>query len=82
MNIRCRIMTSREKFEELLYEVDENALIFDGFDDAIIGYTEDFRAVYQFDKMVDWLVEHDHMSPMDALEWLEYNTIRALPPAR
>ena len=27
------------------------------YDDALIGVSEDGRAIYDFDKMVDWLVD-------------------------
>lgn len=49
------------------------------YDDALIGVTEDGRAVYDFDKMVAWLVETEGLTELDAIEWIEYNTIRALP---
>ncbi len=51
------------------------------YDDALIGVTEDNRAVYDFDKMVDWLCEKEGLSVVAAIEWIEYNTIRALPYA-
>lgn len=49
-----------------------------GYDDALIGVTEDDRAVYDFDKMVTWLVETEGMEPLEAIEWIERNTIPAL----
>ena len=49
-----------------------------GYDDALIGVTDDNRAVYDFDKMVDWLCETEEFSYTEAVEWIEYNTIRAL----
>ena len=49
------------------------------YDDALIGVTDDNRAVYDFNKMVEWLVFHEGFEPSEAIEWIEYNTIRALP---
>lgn len=49
------------------------------YDDAIIGVTTDGRAVYEFEKMVDCLMNKEGWSDIDAIEWIEYNTIRALP---
>lgn len=49
------------------------------YDDALVGVTEDGRAVYDFDKMVAWLVETEGLTEEAAIEWIEYNTIRALP---
>jgi hypothetical protein len=51
------------------------------YDDALVGLTVDGRAVYDFDKMVAWLVETKGFTEEDAIEWIEYNTIRALPYA-
>ena len=49
------------------------------YDDALIGVSEDNRAIYDFEKMVDWLIENEGFSDNEAVEWIEYNTIRALP---
>ena len=48
------------------------------YDTALIGVTTDDRAVYDYDKMVDWLVETEDFTPEEAAEWIDYNTIRAL----
>lgn len=71
-------MTDREKVECAGYE---NVALFENYsyDGALIGVTEDNRAVYDFDKMVDWLVEMEGFTVEDAIEWIEYNTVRALP---
>lgn len=37
--------------------------------------------MYDYDKMVEWLEERDRMTQDDAVEWIEYNAIRALPYA-
>lgn len=49
------------------------------YDTAIIGVTDDNRVVYDFNKMVDWLVSEKNMDADEAVEWIEYNTIRAIP---
>jgi hypothetical protein len=51
------------------------------YDDALVGVTEDARAVYDFDKMIDWLMETEDMAEDVAIEWIEYNTVRSLPYA-
>ena len=48
------------------------------YEDAIIGVTTDNRAVYSFSKMVDWLMSTENFTYEDAVEWIEYNTIRSL----
>ena len=49
------------------------------YDDALIGVTDDNRAVYDYTKMIDWLMKEEGWSEIEAMEWIDYNTIRALP---
>lgn len=49
------------------------------YDDALIGISDDNRAIYDYDKMVEWLVVEESFTVEDAMEWIDYNTIRALP---
>lgn len=49
------------------------------YDDALIGVTDDNRAIYDYEKMVQWLVETEEWTYEEAAEWIDYNTIRAFP---
>ena len=50
------------------------------YDDALVGVTTDKRAVYNYDAMVEWLVEQEEFEDdIEAMEWIDYNTIRAIP---
>lgn len=49
-----------------------------GYDDALIGISEDNRAVYDYNKMIEWLIKEENWSEEEAIEWIDYNTIRAL----
>ena len=60
-------------YEDVVY------LINYSYDDALIGISEDNRAIYDFNKMVEWLMREEHFTDTEAIEWIEYNTIRALP---
>lgn len=51
------------------------------YDSAIVGVTDEGNVVYDFWKMVDYLMEHDGMEMMEAVEFIEFNTIRAPPYA-
>lgn len=61
----------------------EDAVVFDNpdYDAAIIGVTEDARVVYDYDLMRRILETRDEMTEEEAAEWLDYNTLRALPYA-
>ena len=71
-------MTAEEK---LLNEGYEDIIIFSGdsYDDALIGVSDDGRAIYDYDLMVEWLMVNDNMTDVDAMEWIDYNTIRSIP---
>jgi hypothetical protein len=49
------------------------------YDKALIGVTDDGRAVYDYELMVEWLMDTEGWSYEDAAEWVSYNTLRALP---
>lgn len=49
------------------------------YPNSIIGLTVDDRAIYDMEQMIVDLMSEDEMSYIDALEFIEYNTIRALP---
>lgn len=74
------ILTAREKLLDLGYE---DTIIFENesYDDALIGVLHDERAIYSFEKMVEWLMEKDKITREETIEWIEYNTIRAIPYA-
>lgn len=71
-------MNAEERLLEYGYE-DVKYLVNESYDDALIGISEDGRAIYDFDKMVDWLVDKYNYTDEEAVEWIEYNTLRALP---
>lgn len=59
----------------------EDAVVFDcpDFDTAIIGVTEEGQVVYDYWKMVAQMMSDDGISREEAMEFIEYNTIRVLP---
>lgn len=73
-----------EKIREALCDMGhEDAVVFDrpDFDEAIVGVTDEGRVVYDYDKMVHCLRIADGMSEEEAIEFIEFNTMRALPYA-
>ena len=72
--------TSEQILEENGYE-DVVILKNESYDSALIGVSNDNRAIYSFEKMVEWYMEKNKCSEEDAIEWIEFNTLRALPYA-
>lgn len=68
---------------ELRAELPEDAIVFDNmsYDGSIVGVTTDGRVVYDYDKMIEELMEDEGWSYEDAAEWIDYNTIRSIPYA-
>lgn len=50
----------------------------DEFADGAIGLTDDYHLVYDYNKLVKSLSEHNKWSEEEAIEWLDYNTLRAI----
>ena len=67
--------------EDIRMMLDEEAIVFDNpsFDNAIIAVDQDGRAVYDYDLMVEELMRDEEWTMEDAIEWIEYNTLRAIP---
>lgn len=69
--------------ERLLESGYEGAVILRNYDydyeTAVIGVNTEGRVVYSFEKMVKYLIDNEKMTEEEAIEWIEYNTIRALP---
>ena len=69
-------MTVREQ----LAEVDENIIVYDGLDEALIGHgycwhNQKNIAVYDFDKIAKILIDRDGMSEEEAVEFINFNII-------
>lgn len=53
-------------------------MLFDGLESAFIGYAQqangDALAVYDWDKMIEHIIESEGVDIADAIEYLEFNT--------
>lgn len=72
---------TRQEINEHLEAMEENALLMDGFDEALIGFSqrinEPLLAVYSWEKMMSVCIERDGMSDEEAEEYISYNCIGA-----
>lgn len=60
----------------------EDSIVFENpnYDSAIIGYDENSgRIVYDYEKMAEHLMDNDGMTYEEAVEFIDYNTVRACP---
>lgn len=72
-------MSVNERLVDNGYEGVKYLTDFD-YESALIGVTHDNRAVYDFNKMIEYLINTEGFeNETEAIERIEYNTIRALP---
>ena len=51
----------------------------DEYADGAVGLSNDNHVIYDYNKLVESLMKHNNWSDTEAIEWLEYNTLRAIP---
>ena len=71
-------MNAEERLLEYGYE-GVKYLVDESYDDALIGVSEDGRAIYDFGLMIEWLTNKYDWTETESIEWIETNTLRALP---
>ena len=73
-------MSNKEILVDMGYE---HSIIFTNpdYDDAIIGISHDDRVIYDYDKMIAHLMDHEDMTDEEAVDYISYNTIRSIPYA-
>ena len=49
------------------------------FDKAIIGVSHDNRLIYDYELMIEDYMKQHNCDSEEAIEWIEFNTIRSLP---
>ena len=58
-----------------------NSIVLDNesYDNSIIGMTFEGAAIYSYDKMIEEYMKDNGCTEEEAVDWIEYNTIRAIP---
>lgn len=67
--------------QEIRNKLPPDAVVFDNhaYDNSIIGTTFDGRAIYAFNKMVKELMNDEGWTGEECIDWIEFNTMGALP---
>lgn len=70
-----------DKLRKYLNDEGFDCIILDepSFDNSITGFSTDGRLVYDFDKMVHECITDTELDHDAAIEFISYNTLRALP---
>jgi len=68
-----------DSIRNILDEYAEGSVILEGFNDAIIGVTEEFgrgsRILYSKDKILEILTSDNQMDILEAIEYYEFNIL-------
>lgn len=67
------------KIKKYLEDNYPDSYLFDDLDDAIVGVSTSDNVVYEFDKIIQILMERDGMTYEEAVEYFDYNIDRVLP---
>ena len=90
MNEQEQNQTNEQKLERTAeqiladngYDAEDIVLLKDeSYDSALIAVTDDYRAVYSYDKMVEWYMEKNGCTAEEAMKWIDFNTLRVIPYA-
>lgn len=66
---------------EIRKQLPPHSIVFDheSFDNSIIGVTLDGRVIYLYEEMVNEYMRDNKCSEQEAWDWIDYNTLRAIP---
>ena len=71
MDARERLLDNG--YENVAYFINES------YDTALIGVSDDNRAIYDYDLMIEYLMDKYDWSEQESIDWIEVNTLKALP---
>jgi hypothetical protein len=70
---------SRDAVVAFLEELTDGAIVYDGFEDAFIGFAERCSspgvAIYSYERMIQVLMGRDGMTYDEAVEYIDFNVI-------
>ena len=69
------------KIRDYIAEEHEEAAIFNipSYDNSIVGITDDGHIIYDYDKMIEEFMSENNVTMQEAIEFVEYNTLRTIP---
>ena len=72
---------SLQELKELIEEItDDDVVVFENpdFCTAFVGLSHDGRAIYDYDKMIEYMIREQGVSVEEAVDHISYDTIRSL----
>ena len=78
-----KLRTPEEILEDNGYDIEtlqeEKTILYRNpdFSTAIIGISDSYHVVYDYNKMIEHLMTYEGWSEEESIEWIDYNTLRA-----
>ena len=64
--------------EEIQHLLDDEAIILDGLDEAVMGYSQDGLLIYNYELMLDLFMKQNEWTQFEAEEWIDFNVLGLL----
>jgi hypothetical protein len=68
---------TRKMILEVFKDIEDDLFLFDGFDEAFIGYSDAInrpkQAVYSYEKMIQICIGKDKLTYDEAIDYVDYN---------
>jgi hypothetical protein len=64
--------------EEIQHLLDDEAVILEGLDEAVIGYSQDGLLIYNYELMLDLFMKQNEWTQLEAEEWIDFNVLGLL----
>ena len=64
--------------DEIQHLLDDEAIILDGLDEAIMGYSQDGLLIYGYELMLDLFMKQNDWTQLEAEEWIDFNVLGLL----
>lgn len=70
-------LKKQEELKSSIAEANELAMLVDGHDNALAGWSTDGKAIYRVSDIVETLMDRDEMSYEEAMEYFDFNILGA-----
>lgn len=64
--------------EEIQHLLDDEAIILDGLDEAVMGHSQDGLLIYNYELMLDLFMKQNEWTQSEAEEWIDFNVLGLL----
>ena len=75
LELRKNRETSITELKDGIREANDMAMLVDGHDNALVGWSTDGIAIYRISEIIGTLIDRDGMSREEAMEYFDFNIL-------